>query len=1061
MPPNTPDKREEETSLERLERMRTIAVIARTIESGGIKVAPGRTWTLHYQDSAEKDSILERVLRGELKPEEVDISRIKPDGITYDIGETEETGLDGLIGRIREQVRIAENYDYQGLLEFLHGLSGRDIDLQTAKRFFDDVARTRVQKQLIDSLGPTGVAQMKKALRKGLSEHTEQKGNIQQLLDKLKQEWARKLLREQAPQTEEPQTEGLAQKLRESFLEYVEKGDKNARRKLAETFRDNTEEIQKQAEEDRTNEFIDDLLENPENFPPEMQQQLQEVFNDFEPPQGDTPPPMQDSFSPSMDEMKESKEQQDTQALYTIEPPLRGYFRGQSYGKFNKQALRWEEKPILTRANDENPPQTHTISGKIGGNQTIPLPLPQGYSPALSSIPQGLTLLQDQRGCFYIQNTSGSTRNYTISFGKKGSPTPIPPQKNEQEEISQTQFSQATEKFLASIKSRSNTEKATAIINYMKNVLKLEYSNDSSFNITYKRNPAQYFSEIEKHKKVDCDVAQTYFIALCRKAGVPSRMITGHMIESATNGKSVIHGGTGHAWSEIWDTASRMWKTIDATPEKDDKKNRDQSQRQKEGQEEKPDIESPPQKPRDEMSPEEVEKKVEDQLEKMEDKQQEGSPSENLDQETKEKLQQLQDQSEQKEKSSEDMQDSEWEEAEKEAQEAQEKYEKTMEKQREMQKKIQEAETFKDLKDIQDEIENGDFPEDIKEQLEDQLEAKKEQKKDELKEKIEEMSDDGFISEEQKEKLLAELEKEAAEMMDRIEAELERQNTLYSEYLEIREEVQPLVEQWFKYFAERLPKIETIEEDEGNLSRRGALNRRAMQKARNLLFGTVYNPRTLKLSTEPRYMASLVLDISGSMEGRIRQARKLLIFFSELFSRISEAYGYIKFSIQVFNTGVKTIKKFDQDYDSTERYAHEDGTESTVKVRLMEQTVASGGTNMGQAIWDANRALNEAKLEHPNYLSALYAISDGDTQGSLSGESLRQFLDGQKEYWGEEWGEHMKCGALIGDKSQKSTIAQYFGEDDTIVEPDLDTIIERIMERFDEDITMFIDRLET
>ena len=267
------------------------------------------------------------------------------------------------------------------------------------------------------------------------------------------------------------------------------------------------------------------------------------------------------------------------------------------------------------------------------------------------------------------------------------------------------------------------------------------------------------------------------------------------------------------------------------------------------------------------------------------------------------------------------------------------------------------------------------------------------------------------------------------------------------------------MDEWFNYFVERLPRHEQSEFDEDSLSRQGAFNRRAVMKPRNLLFGTVKNPRQFLPSIEPRFLAKVLLDVSGSMEqtGKLKDARKLLVFYSELFSRISEVFGYIRFSLDVFADSLTKIKGFDQDYNSPQRYEFQDGEEtstSTIKLRLMEKVRASGGTNMLDAVQEAASELNQEAAEYPDYASAFYFVGDGeDTEGNS--DNVRQFLH-MSEDEEQGFGEHMLSAILLGEESERQTLADIFGDEHTTVVPKLEDLIEQSMLKFDEDLEDYL-----
>lgn len=1058
--------------------MRKAMEISSYVGDLGMKILPGKEWGVHFKNPAKREEILQAVLQGRMSPHEVDITELTPIGISYRLKDIETLGLNAMVGKVRDQANYFKHFDHRGFLDFLAGLSGRNVDLETATSLFASIGRTRVQSELLRAMGPTGRTQLKGSLRRDAEAlmNSEDLGQIQSLLELLKLRWLAKQgvigasdLKKFEQKTSEEIVE-LADELDDAYLDYVQKGDVDSRRKLIDRIRGSFSEIQKQVEADKLDDFIDDQMEKYEDLPPPEQQEIDNAFNDYEPPQNDIPPSHDDSFSPSMDEMKEVGEKQKVTPLYTVEPPLTGLYQGPIYSNFNASQVKWEMAHSTQKVHSATAPSQHIMRGKIAAGSTIPIYLPRNFDVA--SIPSGLELMMDENHTYFLRNNSSSARDYELGFGKQSFTNTKAPSAGEKADISSGGLSIATSNYLNSLRGKNNVEKAQAIIHYMKNIIGLKYSNDSKFNRIYKQNPSRYFYEIEKNKEVDCDVAQTYFIALCRKAGVPSRLVTGHSVDLVQDNKAILHRGTGHAWSEIWDEQNGCWKTIDATPEKDSD-DEEGGGGQTKPKTENTDLDAPEKEQDSSPSPEKVKNKVDQQVEDAQKGDQDGkegdSPSSTMPDSAKEKMKQKKEKQPQakpgepgeagdQQGDPSEIDEQEWKEMEKEMQEMEKKHEEMTKKAAEIQKKMDEAKSLKELKDLEKELNESDIYDETKEKMEEKLEAKEEQAKEELIKEIEKMRDDGFITEEQAEKMLKELEKDKMEDFLKIEKQLEHESALYNEYEDIREEIMPLVDEWFEFFADRLPKIEEIDFDEDARTMKGRFDRRSISRPRNLLFGQTQNPQVIERSTEPRYMASIVVDISGSMSHRMRDARKLLIFFSELFEKISKEFGYIKFSISAFDTEVELIKDFDHEYDSPTRYDFGNG-EKTVKVRLMEATMARGGTDMGKAVWDANKRLNEAKSDHPDYLSSLYTISDGETGGELSGDALTKFLDGQQSFWGEWWGDHMKCGFLLGDPSQKAILGKYFGEDNAEAVPNLNELIEKVMNRFDEDVQGFIDDL--
>lgn len=1059
--------------------IRAATSISSFVGDTGIKVLPGKEWGVHYRNPEKRNEILNAVLSGRLAPDKADITELTPAGISYRLQDTAAIGLDSMVGQVRDTANFYKHFDYRGFLDFLAGLSGRDVDLETATRLFNSIGRSRVQSELLRTLGTTGKNQLKSSLRHE-TETLTQAGNIgriESLLELLKARWlAKQGIINPADTAKFEKKAGaeiaaLADELDEAYLDYVQKGDTGAKKKLADKVRGSFTEIKKQAQADQLDDFVDDMTKNYDELPPDKQDEINQAFNNYQPPSGDTLPEAKDTQDLSMSEMQDVPEGEKVDPLYTVEPPLTGLYQGQIYGNFNPAQLEWETSFNLQSVTPANAPSEHLMCGKkINGGSTVVIYVPRNYVPV--SIPKGLQILKDQNGTYYLRNNGNTPVQYEIGFSRQNFANRTSPTAGERADISNGGLSKATLNFIDSLKGKPDIEKAQAIIHYMKNVLGIGYSTDSQYNRIYKSNPSRYFLEIEKHKQVDCKVAQTYFIALCRLARIPARLVTGHKVDLVEDGKAILHSGTGHAWTEIWDAQNNSWKTIDATPEKEDQDQDKKDQQQgNNAPKEDTDIEAPPKEQKgDAPSPEQVGKKVDDKVEQTQQGQQgqgqgqeqSSSPPDSAKEKMKQMMEKNADQS--KSESSESggdegqISDKQWDEMNKEMEEMQKKHEEMSQKATELQEKMKKTESFKDLKSLEQELEQSELYDEAKENLEKTLEAKEKEAKEELKKEIEKMMEDGFITQEEAEKLLQELTADDMDSYMKIEQQLEHESALYNEYEGIREEVMPLVDEWFEFFAERLPKIEEVDYDEDVRTRRGRFDRRSISRPRNLLFGQTQNPPVISRSIMPRFMSSLVIDISGSMEQRMRDARKLLIFFSELFDRISEKFGYIKFSISAFDTAVELIKDFDYEYGSPTRYDF-GGSKKTVKVRLMEMTMARGGTDMGKAVWDANKRLNDEKSDHPDYLSALYTISDGETSGELAGENLKRFLDGQQSFWEEWWGEHMKCGFMLGPESQKAVLAQYFGEDNSEAVPDIRDLIEKVMTRFDEDVQGFIDNL--
>ena len=76
-------------------------------------------------------------------------------------------------------------------------------------------------------------------------------------------------------------------------------------------------------------------------------------------------------------------------------------------------------------------------------------------------------------------------------------------------------------------------------------------------------------------------------MALARALSIPARLCTGHRLDGASvkDKKSHITGGTGHAWSEIWD--GTKWILTDATPTQQDQNTVDDAEKEEKKENEK------------------------------------------------------------------------------------------------------------------------------------------------------------------------------------------------------------------------------------------------------------------------------------------------------------------------------------------------------------------------------------------------------------------------------------------------------------------------------------------
>ncbi|MDP2812255.1 MAG: transglutaminase domain-containing protein [bacterium] len=1026
---------------------REMLFLAEQATEGRLKVLPGKEWSLHHPaGQATRAEKLQGLLDGRYTAKEV-AHDITPDALFYNAEDIEKEGLEKVSGRIRDLSAFITHYDYPRFAQFVEGMRGHDIPLDDLDNLYSDVTQARVQKKVMDSYGHTGRKQMEEALRTEASSTIESISNLprsQKVLKALKVNWLSEDLglvgmeeRDRVISELSGDERKLFEDLQPSYRDYIQRGDESGYKKLTDTVREGLPKIQKEAKSGEPSESMQELEK-------ELEQYKEQAVPPGSPEDPAIPPEDRDEYHTPPPAPGESKEKMQVRPIFEIDPALGGYYASGRKSYYDIESKTWSKKKQLSPYNISiTGKDRSTISGTLD-NGVKSLPLPNGYALDVSSLKAegaNVEIRRDQNGCFYLE-VSG-TGAFSIDFLSEQNPFPGATIPEDMSPLHRGSFSSKTEATLSKligspIQKAEQTRQYILANHFYPGGGDLQKAQALQYKLRSESTGDNYLQNIDQSEYLECYSANTKFIAMMRKAGIPARLVIGHKVEGAKDGKSAITQSTGHAWSEIWD--GKAWRRFDATPNpkpEDQKKSaEDDKKSDKESAEEAQDggIDKPQEKGDKDGQ------KGESQQQGKKQGQQQGSEQSS---ESGNPLDQMSDAS-----------DGEMQKSESQLQEAKEQMEKMEQQKQQLNDKVQNAEKFKELSELQKEVEESELFDDLKKELQDKLDAKEDQMKDKIKDELDKMVEDGFMDEKKRDEILQELEQKKLEELDRVQKEVEQENRLYNEYEDIREELAPLVDKWFKYFAERLPRQEEVGFDQDSLTRQGTFNRRAVMKTRNLLFGTVKNPREIHPSIKPRFMASILVDVSGSMAGeKLQSAQKLLIFYSELFSRISQEFGYIKFSIDTFSDSVTEIKGFKQDYDSPQRYDFEDGTQSTVKVRLMQRLATQGGTNMLDGIKKAASELNKQVEEYPDYASAFYFVGDGgDTHGNAA--NITRFLQVNESERG--FGEHMYSAILLGNESQRKELAEIFGDEHTNVAPDFDELIEKSMDKFDEDLKEYL-----
>jgi len=298
-----------------------------------------------------------------------------------------------------------------------------------------------------------------------------------------------------------------------------------------------------------------------------LQQKIQKEGGGEQPA---SPPPASDEEKPGMDEMQKSKEGEMPPAIWTISPAYGGYYKEQVFNSWDATSNKWRAdydlQPVVFApepASDSKLP-SFKLSCSPASSKQIRVPLPYGYDIEPVGPFSFASLEMDQHGDYVFSSLRGRGSEQ-IQFKK----TSQPRMRNSPASFITIpgNLTAETSKKLVDVNGakKGNLKKARALASYT--MRRLTYSNDSSYNSRYDTDPNGYIGAIDELKQADCDVANTYFAALCGKLNIPVRFVVGHMVKGKDKqGNSRTTSGTGHAWCEVWDEAESKWVRMDATP---------------------------------------------------------------------------------------------------------------------------------------------------------------------------------------------------------------------------------------------------------------------------------------------------------------------------------------------------------------------------------------------------------------------------------------------------------------------------------------------------------------
>lgn len=298
------------------------------------------------------------------------------------------------------------------------------------------------------------------------------------------------------------------------------------------------------------------------------------------------PPQKRNESQPGVDPMERLKEGERVQAIWSIYPAWGGYYKEQSFSKWDSARNVWVEDkytysdvetvPLSENTNPKKGPIDIIMSAKAFAGEWATLPVP--YTHDLHKIEAGgrnYKARKDQNDDLVIF-VEGSGEEIEIKvflapnsnkrFSAKTLETVRVPNMP-------SEFSDDTNRKLEEIisKKRGNSARARAIKRYVVERIKYLAPKDRAeaeyYNSIYRTYPKGFAGAVDEIKTGDCDVVNTYFAALCAKLNIPVRHCVGHSVKGKDKeGFSNIHSGTGHGWSEVWNEIKKEWVRMDATP---------------------------------------------------------------------------------------------------------------------------------------------------------------------------------------------------------------------------------------------------------------------------------------------------------------------------------------------------------------------------------------------------------------------------------------------------------------------------------------------------------------
>lgn len=298
------------------------------------------------------------------------------------------------------------------------------------------------------------------------------------------------------------------------------------------------------------------------------------------------PPERRQESKPGVDPMERLKEGERAPAIWSITPAWGGYYKEQSFSHWDSRRNVWIEDrytygdirtvPLSENKDPRMGPINVTLHGEVFPGRWVSVPIP--YTHGLYKIETSgkrCEVQQDQNGDVVILVEGEDADAVSVSILLAPDPDKTYTAQNPREvkvPDMPSEFSEETERALQDIARtrRGNIARARAVSTYVKKRILYLAPKDAAeaefYNRAYNSSPKGFAGAVDELKKADCDVANTYFAALCARFNIPVRHCIGHSVAGKDErGATHINSGTGHGWSEVWDETENVWVRMDAT----------------------------------------------------------------------------------------------------------------------------------------------------------------------------------------------------------------------------------------------------------------------------------------------------------------------------------------------------------------------------------------------------------------------------------------------------------------------------------------------------------------